>query len=136
MSRIEPPSGAEVPTDNRLAMTPARKRLIWQAWGGKCWFCRMPIEESGPTVVYDHVNPLWLAGSDANEAIGPIHAKPCNKIKTAADAKRIAKTKRQAKACLPRDPDDIPVSKLRSRGFPKHLSRGFDGRVKPRGSRS
>ncbi len=51
----------------------------------------------GPGVVYDHVNPLWLAGSDADEDIGPIHSDPCNKVKTKADAKRIAKTKRQAK---------------------------------------
>lgn len=83
-----------VTPDKRRAMTPARKRRIWTAWEGKCWFCRQPVEVEGPTVIYDHVGTLWIKGSDADDDIGPIHAAPCNKIKTAADLKKIAKIKR------------------------------------------
>lgn len=104
-----------VEIDARRAMTPARKRRIWKAWDEKCWFCRMPVPEAGPEVVYDHVIGLWLKGSDADGDIGPIHAEPCNKLKTAADLKRIAKTKRQK---LKNDGDFPPSpSRLKSRGF-------------------
>lgn len=116
MSQVYTPmTREEVETDPRRAMTPARKHRIWEAWGGRCWFCRMPVEESGPGVIYDHVGTLWIAGSDADEDIGPIHAATCNKIKTAADQKRIAKTKRQ-KA---KHEGTYPPSKakIRSRGF-------------------
>jgi hypothetical protein len=78
----------------------------------------MPVDQSGPGVVYDHVNPLWLAGSDADEDIGPIHSDPCNKVKTKADAKRIAKTKRQAK-------------KLRLILLPKVLVLSLKGALQP-----
>ena len=123
-----------VETDKRRAMTPARKKRIHEAWGGKCWFCRMPVPESGPEVVYDHVQTLYLTGSDADEAIGPIHALTCNKIKTAADLTRIAKTKRQAKKFgVDHDPDaEKPPSRLRSRGFDRALRKRFDGTVVPR----
>lgn len=105
----------EVPTDERRAMTPARKARIWKAWDGRCWFCRMPVDQDGPGVIYDHTTGLWLAGSDADEAIAPIHAEPCNKLKTSADLKRIAKTRRQ-KA---KNDGTWPESKarIRSRGF-------------------
>lgn len=119
MSRVAPPSGEEVETDQRRAMTPARKRRIWEAWERKCWFCRMPVPMDGPEVIYDHVGTLWITGSDADKDIGPIHANPCNKAKTAADHKRIAKTKRQTKACLPREPEDREPGSIRSRGFEK-----------------
>lgn len=110
-----PPIREDVEIDDRRAMTPARKRRIHEAWGGKCTFCRLPVEVDGPGVVYDHVTPLWLKGSDADEDIGPIHAEPCNKLKTAADLKRIAKTKRQRA----KDRGEMPETrtKLRSRGF-------------------
>lgn len=116
MSQVHTPfEREEVETDDRRAMTPARKHRIWLAWDGKCWFCRMPVEESGPGVVYDHVGTLWITGSDADKGIGPIHAEPCNKLKTAADQTRIAKTKRQ-KA---KHEGTFPASKakIRSRGF-------------------
>ena len=116
----------DVPTDSRRAMTPSRKARIWEAWQGRCWFCRMPVDREGPGVVYDHVNPLWLAGSDADEDIGPIHSDPCNKVKTKADAKRIAKTKRQAKKLrldVEREPSKRPI-----RSNPKIPSRPFQSR--------
>lgn len=106
----------DVELEARRAMTPARKRRIWTAWHGRCWFCRQPVPMEGPEVIYDHVTPLWLKGSDADEEIGPLHAEPCNRLKTAADLKRIAKTKRQkAKHDGTFPPSPTPMRK--GRGF-------------------
>lgn len=129
MSAIVSKIGDSVEPEKRRAMTPARKNRIWLAWDKKCWFCRQPIEESGPTVVYDHVNPLWIKGSDADSEFGPIHAKPCNKIKTAADLKNIAKVKR---LIAKEDGTRRPRKAIQSRGFDKTKSRGFDGKVRSR----
>ena len=63
-------------SDPRRAMTPARKHRIWENWGRKCWFCRRPVAEDGPTVIYDHIPALWMKGSDDDKDIGPIHAQP------------------------------------------------------------
>jgi 5-methylcytosine-specific restriction protein A len=124
-ARIETPmQREEVEIDDRRAMTPARKRRIWEAWKGKCWFCRMPVPVEGPEVVYDHVTQLWLKGSDADEDIGPIHAEPCNKLKTAADATQRAKTKRQ-KA---KHDGTWPESKAKIRGGKFRPTRDFRGR--------
>ena len=109
MSQVAHQPPEEVELDERRAMTPARKRRIWTAWEGKCWFCRTPVPMEGPGVIYDHVGTLWITGSDADKDIGPIHAAPCNKIKTAADLARIAKVKRErAKLRLDTEP---PASK-------------------------
>jgi hypothetical protein len=91
----------------RKAMTPARKRRIHAQHKGLCTYCGQETEVSGPTVVYDHEIPLELGGSDDDGNIGPIHASPCNKIKTAADAKQIAKMRRQSKMDEPREPSRI-----------------------------
>jgi hypothetical protein len=113
--------------DPRRAMTPARRHRIWMAWGGKCWFCNLPVPESGPAVEYDHIPALWMKGSDADEDIGPIHKATCHKVKTAADASRRAKVKRIHKWGEPKK-----GRKLQGAGFDKSLSKGFDGKVRPR----
>ncbi len=129
-SRIELEAPTAFVPDPRRAMTPARQKRIWEAWEGKCWFCRQAVDQSGPGVVYDHVYTLWIKGSDADADIGPIHAAPCNKIKTRADQAKIAKVKRLIAA----QSEPKPPSRLQSRGFDRTKSRGFDGRVKPRKS--
>lgn len=111
----------------RKAMTPARKRRIHAQHKGLCTYCEHETEIMGPTVVYDHEIPLELGGADDDSNIGPIHASPCNKIKTAADAKRIAKMRRQSKMDEPREP-----SRLLGRGFDKRLTRHFDNTVTAR----
>ena len=125
-----------VPTDRRRRMTPARKARIWNAWGQRCWLCRQPVPESGPEVIYDHVGTLFITGSDADADIGPIHAAPCNKLKTAADLTRIAKTKRQAHMRLDveRPKPSFPRSKrkLQSRGFDQRHRRRMNGVVGPK----
>lgn len=127
----QPMEREEVEIDPRRAMTPARKHRIWKAWDERCWFCRMPVDETGPGVVYDHVPTLFISGSDADKDIGPIHAATCNKVKTAADQTRISKTKRMRKLRLdvPREPSKHP---LKGRGFDETRTRGFDGKVRER----
>lgn len=122
--------GEEVERDPRRAMTDARKRSIWEARGGRCGVCGEPVEQFGRGVVYDHIIPLWIKGSDANKDIWPIHKDPCDNAKTPQDLKRIAKTKRQrAKHLGERAPSKRPI---KSRGFSTAYSKGFDGKVRPR----
>lgn len=57
---------------------------------------------------------------------------PCHAVKTrTVDTPGAAKTKRMTK-CLVREPDEIPVSRLRGKGFDKTKTRGFDRIVRPR----
>jgi 5-methylcytosine-specific restriction endonuclease McrA len=111
----------------RKAMTPARKRRLHAQHNGLCTYCSQETEVMGPTVVYDHEIPLELGGADDDSNLGPIHASPCNKIKTAADIRQIAKMRRQEKMDDPKEP-----SRLQGRSFDKDLTRGFDGKTKPR----
>lgn len=108
--RVVPTPGEATP---RAAMTPSRKARIHKLRAGLCMACGFPVEVAGPTVIYDHDIPLELGGADEDHNIGPLHAEPCNKAKTRADQRRIAKAKRQAR-------QGVKKSKgrpLRSRGF-------------------
>ncbi len=78
----------------RGAMTPARKRRIHAARDGLCAWCKKPVPILGEGVVYDHHIPLAIGGSDDDDNIRPLHAAPCDKIKTALDKKTIAKVLR------------------------------------------
>jgi len=111
----------------RRAMTIARKRRIWERVAGKCWFCGKVTPPTGPGVVYDHKLPLELGGTDDDAQVFPLHAEPCNRIKTKADSWRIAKMRRQAKIHDEREP-----SRLQSRGFDRSLRRKFNGTVERR----
>lgn len=81
----------------RGAMTPARMKRIWEREGGVCWFCTKPVPMRGLGVVtYDHRIPLEIIGHDGDENIYPLHREPCDRLKTAADQAKIAKTRRMA----------------------------------------
>lgn len=116
-----------VQPEPRRAMTSARKARIHASRNGVCWLCGKPVPVSGPDVRFDHKLPLELGGSDDDANIWPIHREPCDRLKTQADAKRIAKMRRQARMQEPKAP-----SRLRSRGFNKSITRRFDGTVVPR----
>lgn len=113
-----------VPATPRRKMTVVRKKRIYAQREGLCAWCGKPVECFGPGVIYDHYTPLALGGSDEDDNIRPLHARPCDKIKTAFDAKRIAKLRRQQNMAKPRKP-----SRLRSRGFPSDWTRRFNGTV-------
>ncbi len=135
MTRGRSPVSEPFTPDKRRAMTPARKRRIWLAWDGRCWFCDEPVPESGPGVVYDHIDQLWVKGSDADEHIGPIHAAPCNKTKTADDARVRAHIKRIIARREGTRRARKPIRngrKLEGPGFDKTRTKGLDGKVRRR----
>ena len=107
-------------------MTKARKKRVWEARNGKCWICGSPVEMTGPLVIYDHIIPLWIKGSDDDSDIAPIHALTCDKVKTPKDLKTIAKIKRLQKKS---NPETRKISKIRSRGFDHSKTKKFNGQV-------
>lgn len=119
-----------VEIENRRAMTPARKARIHAMRDGKCWMCGKPVAVSGPDVIYDHKMPLELGGTDDNSNVWPLHRTPCDKLKTAADRKRIDKAKRLDRKFS----NPLPTGCFPSRPFPKSTrkleGRGFDKRRK------
>lgn len=121
-------SRERVEIENRRAMTPARKARIHAMRDGKCWMCGKPVPVSGPDVIYDHKMPLELGGTDDNSNVWPLHREPCDKLKTAADRKRIDKAKRLDRKFS----NPLPTGCFQSRPFPKSTrkleSRGFDKR--------
>lgn len=113
----------------RKAMTAARKARIWTARNGLCAWCNKPVEMTGPTVVYDHFIPLAIGGAEDDGNVRPLHASPCDKIKTALDKKQIAKAVRLRKR------EDGSRRKRRpwfSRGFDKRFHHHMDGTRTPR----
>lgn len=123
----------------RGAMTPARKRRIWEAHNGLCIECEEDVPMEGPEVQYDHEIPLALGGSDDDGNIGPMHTRPCHAVKTKRDVARIAKAKRQRKLIEEVEPSKRPIPQRENpwpegRPFPKSNrkipSRGF-GKWRP-----
>lgn len=119
----------EAPPGHRGAMTPARKRRLHEAAGGKCRDCGISLPVMGPKVIYDHLIPreLWeMADQDSN--ISPI-CRPCDKRKYPKDAADIAKARRlRTKAEGELEPGKIqsagfrkdgPKQKIQSRPFPR-----------------
>lgn len=84
-------------TEVRKPMTPARMKRIWEREGGICWFCTKPVPMRGGDLVrYDHRIPVEISQDDSDGGIYPIHREPCDRLKTAADQAKIAKTRRMA----------------------------------------
>lgn len=113
----------------RGAMTPARKRRIWEAAKGLCEVCGDPVEASGPTVRFDHRVPLWTSGDDSDANIRPIHRQRCDEKKCADDMGDIAKIKR---LIAKREGTAKPKRPIPNRGFNKTITKGFDGKVRRR----
>lgn len=118
MARIAPQAHEPVVPDDRAAMTPARKRRIWEREKGKCWMCGQAVPQAGPDVRYDHKVPLELGGADADHNLYPLHTTPCDELKTKADRARIDKMRRQRRLSLDVEPT-VSATPIRSRGFEK-----------------
>lgn len=105
-------------------MHEARKRRIWEREGGLCYHCSEPVPMLGPEVRYDHVVGIWFVQQDEDADVFPAHTT-CDAPKTAADATRRAKTKREMnmRVGAPRKP-----STMRSRPFPKGPKRKIQSR--------
>ncbi len=113
----------------RRPMTPARKARLWGLRGGLCGECGEPTELAGPLVQYDHRIPLELLGPDEDENIWPMHARPCHAAKTKREAPLIAKARRLRKRELGERRSRVEI---RSPGFDRTRTRGFDGKVRAR----
>lgn len=112
----------------RRAMTLARKERIHAAHLGRCEECQKPLPVSGPEVAYDHVVALALGGPDTDDNLQLLCTVPCHARKTAADLTAIAKAKRLAGETG----QDRRGRGINSRGFDTTLTRGFNGKVRPR----
>lgn len=124
------PDPVEIP--DRKSLTKKQRLEVLLAFGGRCAKCGDKI--SGAFEV-DHVKARGLGGLNDLSNYEPLHPA-CHAGKTPGDQRRIAKAKRQAKKCVPRDPEEPRApSKLKGRGFNKNITKGFDGKTKPRRAR-
>jgi hypothetical protein len=98
---------------------------------GRCGCgCGVKLDPMGEGVIDEHYIPLELTGPNALRN-RMLFRKPCAKAKTKIDAGTIAKAKRLAgETCTA-----PPARPLRGRGFDHTMTRGFDGKVRPRKSR-
>lgn len=117
----------------RKPMTPARMRRIWEREKGVCWFCTKPVPMRGGDLVrYDHRIPVEISQDDSDGGIYPIHREPCDRLKTAADQAKIAKVRRMGAEKGQAARRAKNGSQIKSRGFDKSQTRGFDGKVRAR----
>jgi hypothetical protein len=133
MSQIQPTMHREpVELDTRYISPKLRVETLLKS-DGRCTHCGIRIVNG--QFQADHI-VRWSDGGRTE--IGNLQALclTCHSIKTRTkDTPGAAKTKRMPKACLPRDPDEIEPSQIHGRGFPKHLTKGMDGKVRPRKQR-
>lgn len=115
------------PATDRGSISKARKSRLWQRDGGLCRDCGCAVRMTGPRTVYDHLIPLELSGPDTDDNIHPI-CIPCDKIKYPIDMAAIAKARRIRKT----EAGDDKPSRMKNRPFQTKVTRGFDGKVKPR----
>jgi 5-methylcytosine-specific restriction endonuclease McrA len=94
--------------ERRAKIQGERRRRLLERFGGCCAACGESIDGSW---IADHVIALELGGSNADANLQPLCAAPCNKTKTANDARLIAKAKRL------RAGPKVSRHRIRSRGF-------------------
>lgn len=93
-------------------------KRIWEREAGICWLCTKPVPmRGGDQVRYDHKIPFEIIQHDEDWNIYPIHRKPCDVLKCAADAALIAKTRRMSGA--------KGQAARRAKNGPQMASRGF-----------
>lgn len=129
MTRIAPAPHEPIVATPRRPLTEMQKLARWNALGRCCTICGEPCAPYGPTVVWDHVKPLWMGGTNDPANYEPNHTGECADRKTAADAEARARAKRRAKK---NDPAQRKPSRLKSRGFDKTRRRTFSGKVEVR----
>lgn len=115
---------------DRKAIPKRWKADAYQRELGRCYVCQKPVPPGGPDVQYDHRTPLWLDETAHKAAnIFPICTKPCHRDKSASEAPVRAKVLRLMKAKAGVKKDKRPIA---SRGFDRSMTKGFDGKVRPR----
>lgn len=127
MSRILPQAYEPVVPLARRSFTDAQRCAVLRAYNAKCAGCAADLRHVRWDI--DHRIALELGGRHEIANWQPLCVDPCHRLKTKKDVKAIAKSrrirKREAGETITRNP-------IRSRGFDKSRSRGFDGRVRER----
>lgn len=125
MSRIAPQSHDPVEIVARRSFTAAQRKTVFDRQNGLCAASGAPL--TGDRWQIDHIIPLALGGTHETsnwEGLSfAAHAK-----KTARDIAAIAKAKRLAGEIK----NGETKNPIRSRGFDKTKTRGFDGKVRER----
>jgi 5-methylcytosine-specific restriction endonuclease McrA len=114
----------------RKAMTPARRQRVLEANGNVCAHEGCEIAER---LEIDHAIPLALGGTEDDRNLIPL-CQDHHRQKTRADVWQIAKSKRQRRLIEEPRPAKMKSAgrKLQGRGFDKRLTKGFDGKTRPR----
>jgi 5-methylcytosine-specific restriction endonuclease McrA len=113
-------------------MTKARRVRIFVKEDGRCYLCSQKIK-IGELFEVEHVIPWALSQDDSDDNLKVAHTVCHRKLKTGDDMARIAKAKRQGRETGQQARrDKRRFSLLRSKGFDKTVTRGFDGKIKPR----
>lgn len=109
----------------RKAIPASVRRAVLARDGWLCGICKRVL---GCRIEIEHTLPLWAGGSNDADNLTGVHWS-CHQGKTAREAGERARAdaagKRHRGERAPRRP-------IRSRGFPKHLTRTFQGEVVPR----
>ena len=101
----------------RGAMTPARRRRIWEAHNGLCEDCGEPVALD--VADFDHRIAWWISHDDSDANLRPLHRDGCpgsHKVKTKADKGVIAHIKR---IIAREEGTRRPREAIPSKGFPK-----------------
>lgn len=106
----------------RASLTPKERADMLAAQGGKC---ATPGCEHPPAIA-EHTLPVALGNPEKPDCL---LCWPCAKAKTVADVWQIAKAKRQGKFHETGRSRARKGRPLKSAGFPKHITRRFDGTV-------
>jgi 5-methylcytosine-specific restriction endonuclease McrA len=106
----------------RASMGPIRRARIIARSGGHCAYPKCTVSTD---LEIDHVVPIWMGGKDVDEnceALCDSHHKQKTKVDAAmrAKAKRLIAGPKKSKR------------PIQGRGFQTTLTRGFDGKVRPR----
>jgi 5-methylcytosine-specific restriction protein A len=134
MSQIVPVMHREpVTIEKRRPLTRRETIQLMLDQNGKCGCgCGEKLKPMDEGVIDEHVIPLSLGGPNAltNRSLW---RKPCSKEKTRQDEANDAKANRLIKAA---DPEQRKPSQIQSRGFDTTLTKGVNGKVRPREARS
>lgn len=118
----------DLSTESRDVSAARRKRIIEKQNG----ICKRPFCEE-VAVDVDHIIPLWRFGSNRDDNLEAL-CVACHAIKTKVEAKVRAKAKAQGGETGQWARRKKNGSRLKSGGFDKTLTKGMDGKVRPRAS--
>lgn len=116
----------------RKPLTKKQRAELLLAQNGYCGCgCGVKVDHPREGSIDEHLDPLGLTGTNDLENRS-IWRKPCSAAKTAKDLGDIAEAKRRAGETgqVARRQKNGP--QMKSRGFQTNMTKGFDGKVRPR----